>query len=108
MKWAGLHWSLAALLVAAFAGAGLLLWSSSGPFQPASRPNVSLIVADDMRADGLWAMPSVLELAQRGVSFHRYFVTTPLCCPSRASIMTGLYARHHGVLANEPEQQGGF
>lgn len=65
------------------------------------RPNVLLIVADDMRVDGLQAMPTVQRLAAQGITFSRAMVTTPLCCPSRASILTGQLARHHGVLTNE-------
>ena len=72
----------------------------------AGRANVVLIVADDMRADSLWVMPTVLALAERGVSFSKAYVTTPLCCPSRASILTGLYARHHGVMRNSPPNGG--
>jgi N-acetylglucosamine-6-sulfatase len=68
----------------------------------AAPPNVVLIVADDMRHDSVGAMATVSGLAERGVTFTRAFVTTPLCCPSRASIQTGLYARHHGVLTNTP------
>ncbi len=72
-----------------------------------TRSNVVLIVADDMRFDGLWVMSSLLGLAaERGVTFERNFVTTPLCCPSRATILTGLYAHHHGVLKNDPPQGG--
>jgi arylsulfatase A-like enzyme len=71
------------------------------------RPNVLLIISDDMRFDELSVMPNVSALAQRGVTFSRFYTPTPLCCPSRASFMSGLYARHHGVLANTPPQ-GGF
>ena len=65
-----------------------------------TRPNVLLIVADDMRPDSLWVMPTLGRLAARGVTFSNAFATTPICCPSRASILTGRYARHHGVLTN--------
>ena len=69
--------------------------------------NVVLIVADDMRTDSLWVMSALGRLAdERGVRFSRAYVTTPLCCPSRASILTGLSARHHGVLKNDPPQGG--
>jgi N-acetylglucosamine-6-sulfatase len=66
----------------------------------ALRANVLFILADDMRSDGLQAMPNLQRLAQGGVTFDRYYATTPLCCPSRATYLTGLYARHHGVLTN--------
>ncbi len=73
----------------------------------AARPNVVFILADDMRYDGLWIMSSLLELAaERGVTFERSFATTPLCCPSRATILTGRYAHHHGVLKNDPPNGG--
>jgi len=65
------------------------------------RPNVLLIVADDMRVDGLQAMPTMQKLAAQGITFSRGMVTTPLCCPSRASILTGKLAHNHGVLTNE-------
>ena len=75
--------------------------------EPPGRANVLLVVADDMRADSLWAMTALTRLAaERGVVFDRAYATTPLCCPSRASILTGRYARHHGVLANEPPHGG--
>jgi N-acetylglucosamine-6-sulfatase len=63
--------------------------------------NVVLIVTDDQRADTLRFMPNVERLlAGHGVTFRNFFVTTPLCCPSRASILTGQYSRHTGVLDN--------
>jgi arylsulfatase A-like enzyme len=65
------------------------------------RPTIVLIVTDDQRADTLWAMPTVRrELVRRGVTFTNAFVTTPLCCPSRASILTGDYAHTTGVWQN--------
>jgi arylsulfatase A-like enzyme len=70
-------------------------------------PNVILIVTDDMRADDLPSMPQVHQwLVAPGMSFSRCFATTPLCCPSRASILRGQYAHNHGVLANTGEDAG--
>lgn len=71
-----------------------------------ARPNVLLIVADDMRVDGLLAMPTVQALAAQGITFTRMFATTPTCCPSRASILSGRYAHHHGVLTNDAPYGG--
>ena len=71
-----------------------------------TRANVLLIVADDMRLDGLQAMPTMQSLAAQGVTFTSALVTTPLCCPSRASILTGQYAHHHGVLSNSSPNGG--
>jgi N-acetylglucosamine-6-sulfatase len=93
----------ALLLAAAVLVVGREVWARSVAFVP---PNVVLIVADDMRFDAVWAMPTVQQFAERGITFTRAFVTTPLCCPSRASILTGQYARSHGVRANEPPLGG--
>ncbi|MCC7372812.1 MAG: sulfatase [Chloroflexi bacterium] len=71
-----------------------------------ARPNVLLIVADDMRADGLQAMPTMQALAAQGVTFTQAMAPTPLCCPSRASILTGQYAHRHGVLNNDSPHGG--
>ena len=102
--------ALILLLAASFAPRSAFTPRSEAAQQPAQPsggvPNVVLIVADDMRADSLWVMSSLGTLAERGVTFSRAFVTTPVCCPSRASIMTGLYARHHGALTNNPPLGG--
>jgi arylsulfatase A-like enzyme len=45
-------------------------------------------------------MPHVLDLADRGTSFDRAFVSNPLCCQSRATILTGLFSGHTGVWTN--------
>lgn len=64
-------------------------------------PNIILILTDDQRWDTLEYMPTVSnELAANGTTFLNAYVTTPLCCPSRASILTGQYAHTHGVLLN--------
>ena len=66
-------------------------------------PDIVLIVTDDQRWDTLWAMPNVSErLAARGVTFAEAFVVNPLCCPSRASILTGDYSHTHLVYRQDP------
>lgn len=66
-----------------------------------SAPNIVLIVTDDQRWDTLYGMPSVRSLlAGHGVTFTNAFVTTPLCCPSRASTLSGRYGRANGVWDN--------
>ena len=89
---------LAVLAVALVAGV-LLASRSRGP-EPGGRPNILLIVTDDQRATGtLEVMPKTQRwFEQGGVSFPAAFVTTPLCCPSRASILTGRYAHNHHIL----------
>src|SRR5437867_3188831 len=73
-----------------------------------TKPNVVLIVTDDQRWDTLWAMPNVQRfLVRKGVTFTNGFVVNALCCPSRASILTGQYSHHTGVYGNAPPN-GGF
>ena len=74
------------------------------------RPNIVVVMADDMRADDLRFMPHVRRLvAARGLTFENAFSPYPLCCPARASFLTGQYAHNHGILDNaSPYGFGGF
>ena len=73
----------------------------------ALQPNIVVVLTDDQRWDTLGVMPRVQgEIAGKGVSFANSFVTTSLCCPSRASLYSGQYAHHHGVLTNGPPEGG--
>jgi arylsulfatase A-like enzyme len=69
---------------------------------PAERPNVLIILSDDQRAtDTMHVMPKTLRLLGRGGSrFDQFYATTPLCCPSRATLLTGRYAHNHFVQNN--------
>jgi arylsulfatase A-like enzyme len=74
---------------------------SGGP-GGAARPNVLVVVTDDARAETLQVMPKTRRwLAGGGVSFTHGFATTPSCCPSRASILSGRYVHNHGVLRQQ-------
>lgn len=74
------------------------------PFVKDERPNILIIVTDDQRYDTMEYMPQTTSaIFDQGVEFKHAFVTTPLCCPSRASILTGMYAHQHGVRFNETE-----
>lgn len=65
-------------------------------------PNVLVIVTDDQRAgDTMFAMPETRHYFQReGVKYPNGFSVTPLCCPSRSTILTGRYAHNTGVHRN--------
>lgn len=61
-------------------------------------PNFLVINLDDVRFDGIDAMPVVQNvLAGQGISFTNSFVPFSVCCSSRASLLTGLYALRHGT-----------
>lgn len=74
------------------------------------RPNVLFILCDDLRPDALGCYgskhvktPHIDRIAKEGVLFKNTFCTTSLCSPSRASILSGLYAHTHGVTNNFTE-----
>jgi arylsulfatase A-like enzyme len=69
---------------------------------PRPRPNIILIVTDDMNARDLPSMPQVTaRLGGQGTTFHHAYVTASVCAPSRASILTGQYPHNHGGLTND-------
>ncbi len=76
------------------------------PASSAPQPNFILIVTDDQTTEALQAMPHVMKLVERGASFSSAFTSVPLCCPSRATILTGLSAGHTGVWTNGDGDQG--
>src|SRR5688572_23696620 len=84
--------------------AGALFAGTADARKP--RPNVLLIVTDDQRAeDTLQVMPSTRRIFGRGgTKFGNAVTTTPTCCPSRATIMSGRYAHNHGVWHNNNNQ----
>ena len=74
--------------------------SLSSPVAAQRPPNIVFILTDDQAIDTLQKMPHVQRLARYGTTFRRAFVSTSLCCPSRATILTGLLAGHTGVWTN--------
>lgn len=86
------------------------------------RPSFVVIQTDDQTLDGLYAtfsaypgapntrsMPNTLDLiAGRGMTFNRYYVPYPLCCPSRVSLLTGRYSHNNGVKGNVQPNGGYF
>ncbi|MEX2274124.1 MAG: sulfatase [Actinomycetota bacterium] len=76
--------------------------TTAAPAPSVPRPkNIVVILTDDQRWDTLWAMPRVQQdLIEPGVVFENAYVVNPVCCPSRASILTGLYSKHTGVYTN--------
>jgi arylsulfatase A-like enzyme len=89
--------------------------SAAAESQP---PSFVVIQTDDQTLDELYAtfgepklqaMPNTLNMiAKRGMTFNRYYVSYPLCCPSRASLLTGRYAHNNGVKGNIQPNGGYF
>ncbi|MFT5773386.1 MAG: N-acetylglucosamine-6-sulfatase, partial [Algoriphagus sp.] len=77
-------------------------------FSQDSRPNIIFILSDDHRYDFMGFMdvvegletPNLDRMASNGAHFPNAFVTTALCSPSRASILTGQYAHTHTIVDN--------
>lgn len=98
--------TIAGLIVGLLIGCRLLESTCDG----AEKPNVLFVLCDDLRPDALGCFgskhvrtPNIDSLAAQGVRFQNSFCTTSLCSPSRASILTGLYAHRHGVRDNFTE-----
>ena len=100
--WAG----IAGLLLGATLVAGGAERDAASAAQPA-RPNIVLIETDDQTVESLRVMTNVGRLlAAQGTTFDNSIASYSLCCPSRATILTGQYAHNHGVLGNRPPEGG--
>src|SRR5512134_1963897 len=93
-------------------------WLVTSAVLAANRPNVLVILTDDQRWDALGVVqrelgeralfpwfktPNLDRLAAEGARFANVFVTTSLCSPGRATLLSGRYARNHRVLNNFTE-----
>jgi N-acetylglucosamine-6-sulfatase len=93
----------------------LFLAIFSPGFAADKKPNILFILTDDQRWDAIGLggskhlkTPNMDRLGREGVYFRNAFCTTSLCSPSRASILSGLYAHAHGVTNNFAEYPAGF
>ena len=83
--------------LATAAVSGCQLWKKK-------KPNIVVLLTDDQRWDAMGCMgnpiirtPNMDRLAKEGTLFRNHFVTTSICAPSRASILSGQYVRRHGI-----------
>ena len=93
--------SAALVVAAALVAAAGVTPTAGGQTDP--RPNILLIVTDDQRpGETMKALKKTRKWLRRtGVTYSNAFVTTPLCCPSRGSLLTGRYAHNHGIEDNQ-------
>ena len=85
----------------------LAAWACSKDESPDRPPNIVVVLVDDLRWDDIAIAghpfvetPSIDRLANEGARFLNAFVATPLCSPSRATLLTGQYAHTHGITDN--------
>ncbi|MEK7554879.1 MAG: sulfatase [Patescibacteria group bacterium] len=104
------------VLVAVAALIGVVSTANSFDGNPSKQPNIIFIQTDDqdlasldaIRPDtGNFAYPNIRSLAANGVNFSNNFLSHGLCCPSRATFLTGQYEHNHGVYTNNAPY-GGF
>jgi arylsulfatase A-like enzyme len=107
--------ALAALLAAGLVAAlTATVTSAPGAAAPSRaraqvRPNIVVVLTDDMRADELRFLPAVHRLLQRpGVTFTRALSADSLCCPARATLLTGKLAHNHLTIGNGRHTFGGY
>lgn len=84
--------------------------STSHAAAAAAKPNIIFFLADDMATYHLRHMPNTRRYVfARGARFTNFYANVSLCCPSRASLLTGKYAHNTGIGGNEfPDGFHGF
>ena len=101
---------IAALMISSTALEGDLRAQGIDP----AAPNVVVIMVDDLEVDSMEVLldhqlvPNIeRHLVSRGVAFTSSFVSNPLCCPSRATFLTGQYSHNNGVLTGKGRDEEG-
>ncbi|MGI9020619.1 MAG: sulfatase-like hydrolase/transferase [Solirubrobacterales bacterium] len=81
--------------------AGVMERAGAAELARAPRPNIVVVMTDDQAYGTLAEMPAVqADLVAHGTSYERFFVSFPLCCPSRATFLTGQYFHNHRVVGS--------
>ena len=96
-----------ALTVAAAAIVAIVALASPTGAATTTRPNVVIVLTDDLDTHSLTRMVNIglmpklkSKVIDPGTQFTNSFVTTSFCCPSRATLLTGLYSHNHKVFTN--------
>lgn len=95
--------------------AGAKQASGTATEAPRQQPrNIIFVLVDDLRYDGMGFLqpklktPNIDRMAKEGTYFPNAVVTSSLCSPSRATILTGMTARNHGVVDNNNSSEAGL
>ena len=96
------------VLAAVIAESGARAGTKPGVAAASQRPNIVFVLTDDLAWNLVTPqfMPNVTQLERQGETFLDYIVADSLCCPSRASIFTGLFPHDSGVFANQGTSGG--
>ena len=85
----------------------VLGWGGGTSAAAPAKPNIIMITTDDQTVRDMAVMPQTQALVGgSGATFTNAFATYPLCCPSRATFLTGQYAHNHNVLGNTAPDGG--
>ena len=100
-------WAILAAVTCVFSVVSTVSAQEANQAPPSNPPNIIFVLADDHRYDAMGFLghpfletPAMDRMAREGIYFKNAFVTTSLCSPSRASILSGQYAHNHGVVDN--------
>jgi N-acetylglucosamine-6-sulfatase len=94
-------WGVLAAASAALTVSALLAVQSGSGAVAQARPNILVLMTDDQTVESLRVMANVNSLLVRqGVTFSNSFASFPLCCPSRATYITGQYGHNHTIMGN--------
>jgi N-acetylglucosamine-6-sulfatase len=86
-----------------------MMWWVAAAADARSKPNIIVVQTDDQDAGLLTrrVMPKTVKLLkEHGTTFTDYIDSGPLCCPSRAVLLTGQYGHNNGVMWNNPNPYG--
>ena len=99
---------LVAFIIVGLLGFGPAQEEAEAQSSSTDQPNIIFVLTDDLDYASAQKMPQIRsQLIEKGISLEKTFVSHPVCCPSRATILTGLYDHNHNVLSNKPPD-GGF
>jgi arylsulfatase A-like enzyme len=96
-----------AVAVVALVIAGQSLLGERATAQSSGKPNIVMLLTDDQTLEEMSGLPQTSSLiGGQGATFSRAYISYPLCCPSRAAILTGQYMHNNGVHGNSPPDGG--
>jgi N-acetylglucosamine-6-sulfatase len=100
-------WGVLAAALAALTLSAVLAVQSGSTAVAQAKPNILVLMTDDQTVESLRVMTNVNSLlARQGVTFTNNFASFPLCCPSRATYITGQYGHNHTIMGNAPPAGG--